>query len=425
VEATELKCLLDAVSEEEPPTLTASVALASGTIHKGSRVKACFCPKRKQWKSIDRKSQLPTKGWCALRCCSTRCSAEESKWKVDLSARLVLLREALETALSLETIDTSPSTMKVFMAPEFLLRGPSDACSREDVLGDPCHSASMLSQLQALVSGPNWLHWQCLFGTILGGSADVEESGEDASESYNMAILLKGGLQTFEEKSRYCHTFLKRHQNGIDFLQRGIDLEARAVASQSASKGKRDSVGLASAESLVSVMKSAMAREEAFEKPHLAGKTLQDDVNENVVSVSGCSWGVEVCLDHSMARLKKELKERPELGPLDVQLVTSCGMDVRKTSVAVRPGGLVLHCDGLHGNGYGAHSSAFVWGDRGPQSAVPVRAAVSAHGENWRDKMNDDRLGTLYSTSFPAEVAGPMLRVYDPVPLPPVYQATG
>lgn len=68
--------------------------------------------------------------------------------------------------------------------------------------------------------------------------------------------------------------------------------------------------------------------------------------------------------------------------------------------------------------GYSAHSVAFIWGERGPQSTIPVRTSMQAHGENWRAKMSVEGIGTLYSTSFPAEVSGPMLRLYDPAPFP-------
>lgn len=435
VEADELQRLLSVVSEEGPPVITETLVLASGTIQEGSLVKALYCPKQRHWRNIESKAQLPTKGWFALRCCSGGGSAE-ARWKLDFSARLELLDAALKNALSLQSVDTSPSTLKVFMAPEFLLRGPAGACTREEVLGDPCDSKSLVAQLQMLVSGPRWAHWQCLFGTVLG-CADGD-SGEAGAETYNMAIMQKGGFQTAEEKVQHCCTFLKRSQNGVDFLQRGVDLETRAIAEMAGSKSPvrgspvrgsplRGSPPSASphqdtAESMVNVMRGAMARADAFEKmtPSKSrnSKTVEDEVDEIIVEMSGCSWGVEVCLDHSMARLRKELKGHPKRLGLDLQLVTSCGMDVKNGSVAVKQGGLVFHCDGLHGTGYGAHSSAFVWGHRGPQMTIPVRASVQAHGEDWREQMVAEGLGTLYSTSFPADVAGPMLRVYDPVPVP-------
>jgi hypothetical protein len=42
----------------------------------------------------------------------------------DISSRVALLQHAIETAYADPHINHSPSTMKIFMAPEFMFRGP-------------------------------------------------------------------------------------------------------------------------------------------------------------------------------------------------------------------------------------------------------------------------------------------------------------
>jgi hypothetical protein len=73
---------------------------------------------------------------------------------------------------------------------------------------------------------------------------------------------------------------------------------------------------------------------------------------DNLVYWDGMSVGLEVCLDHSEQVLKNAMNLMGQvLGPkadeLDLQLVTSCGMDICNQAVAVRDGALVMLTDGM------------------------------------------------------------------------------
>lgn len=53
------------------------------------------------------------------------------------------------------------------------------------------------------------------------------------------------------------------------------------------------------------------------------------------------NFGIEICLDHRRGRLREEGKTN-----IDVQIITSCGMQIQEYSVIVNPGGIIFNCDG-------------------------------------------------------------------------------
>ena len=55
--------------------------------------------------------------------------------------------------------------------------------------------------------------------------------------------------------------------------------------------------------------------------------------------------GVEICLDHSRKRLLG-YASKGKIHPLDIQIVPSCGMQLRKDSIVTKEGGLLFNCDG-------------------------------------------------------------------------------
>lgn len=77
-----------------------------------------------------------------------------------------------------------------------------------------------------------------------------------------------------------------------------------------------------------------------------------DQVLDNLIRWDGMTVGLEVCLDHSEQVLVNAMNiltqsVGPEVQPPDLQLVTSCGMDVVAQAVAVKDGGLVMLTDGM------------------------------------------------------------------------------
>lgn len=77
-----------------------------------------------------------------------------------------------------------------------------------------------------------------------------------------------------------------------------------------------------------------------------------DQSLDNVIRWDGMMEGLEVCLDHRMgvawdAMLRMWVVIGPSVPRLDLQMITSCGMDINAQFVAVKDGALVLLTDGM------------------------------------------------------------------------------
>lgn len=78
----------------------------------------------------------------------------------------------------------------------------------------------------------------------------------------------------------------------------------------------------------------------------------------------GIWFGIDICLDHSRQRLADELKIKSNRF-VDVQIITSCGMEIKEKAVTAKEGNWVFNCDGEYEvdkpekgvNGPNCHSS--------------------------------------------------------------------
>ena len=130
--------------------------------------------------------------------------------------------------------------------------------------------------------------------------------------------------------------------------------------------------------------------------------------SDGIFDALGIRFGLEVCLDHAQQRLVNTLGHEA----VQVQLITSCGMSVKPSSV-VSPTALTFHCDGLMNaskSSLGAHSSCSVGrSGRNQLSRLKPRERTGAHGAEWR---------SLLRSLYVIDQGAPNLAVYPPVALP-------
>jgi hypothetical protein len=87
-----------------------------------------------------------------------------------------------------------------------------------------------------------------------------------------------------------------------------------------------------------------------------------------VFSLDQLSFGVEICLDHLMQRLRKSPPSKMQRR-IQIQLIPSAGMDIKAQSVIACRNGHVFNCDG----GSGGHSAVST-----VSKAVPENAALAS-----------------------------------------------
>jgi len=281
---------------------------------------------------------------------------------IDIEARLEATRRALETAKL--WADPDENVLKLFMAPEFLYRGPAGVyldklldgwegpapeecgtlCAPFDVDWD-----GLAGGLRKLAADEKYEDWIFVFGTAIGGRY-TEACGDGAA--FNRALVQRGG---------------PGHKG--DFYRAEQRLKSR-----------NDFV------------------EFNFNHPSVTDGNMVytlpqnwETINQMVYERDGClfsfptvcrengnriQFGLETCLDHAMVPMENEARGedasdrdnvtgRLAIGRelVDIQLVPSCGLSLLESSLALAPSenprdatSYAFNCDGQGGIKEGGRS---------------------------------------------------------------------
>ncbi|MCB9714269.1 MAG: hypothetical protein H6712_10455 [Myxococcales bacterium] len=87
----------------------------------------------------------------------------------DMDARCALMKEAIATAHTLDEIDDDPTTLKIFMAPEFYFRGRKGGYPVEELSRIP-------EQMRQETDKADYDDWMFVFGTAIGSMEQSEAS---------------------------------------------------------------------------------------------------------------------------------------------------------------------------------------------------------------------------------------------------------
>lgn len=267
---------------------------------------------------------------------------------LDAPARALLQRfdAVLGYAKSLSSIDTRTTTLKVFVAPEFYFKGVGDHWGSFSFNG-------MINVVAALkeisVPGPDWV---VIGGTVIfylpksSGYRHSDGTAVKPSECVyaNLApVITQGGL-----------TYVLKHFiSNIDYLPKP----------------------------------SSTVLESVWESD-VFGPCLEEwtERKSRFVAVGDRTIGLEICLDHATQELSGVIgdyaaREKRAAPPIDLHLITSCGMTI-KTPLA-RQNGYVALCDGL-GRGSDVGSQLNKVGDKSnvdpikPIQTAPLKGALAA-----------------------------------------------
>lgn len=269
----------------------------------------------------------------------------------DIAARLNWTYEVLQQAAT--KADGSTKTLKLLMLPEFYFRGSKGAYSIDIV-------AQLISGLQHLVRGADWTDWLVVFGTIVGISSPTRYTptgfldklfkqilGQDLTpidpnadqEVYNFALAQKGGwapssnvmtpAQMNEALEGKTFITMKEYKSNIDFIQ------VTQTTGRAGYVWERvfhlDRIGGRSKDSVVP------GREE-----RLVGYD-----GASLFELDGIQFGLEICLDHAQQRLKNS--PRPSgRSPVQIQLVPSCGLELKANAMVAMTGGYGFNVDGWY-----------------------------------------------------------------------------
>jgi len=295
----------------------------------------------------------------------------------DIEARVAFTKDAISKAAASSAVDKAPTTLKIFMAPEFLFRGTVGAYIHDFINGwgptpppgigtvDPGYKTfpGLFGLLKKAVAVPDYENWIFVFGTAISASWEAPHTqpsvGPSATQSatiYNTALIQAGGAANGNNN----YASRKHYTSGIDFVTSRMPdiLHMKNIAigqqtpliQQTILNNSGDEVGV-----------------------NEGGATFQlagiDDKNAKPIA-----FGVEVCLDHASSSNVGQVptKTAPSNAygriktagkTVRLQLVPSGGMSLEAASICLdtTQGSYAFNCDGLtdFADHYGAHTQ--VW----------------------------------------------------------------
>ena len=287
------------------------------------------------------------------------CLANDNRMDVlsqcqDIEARLQFFQLALKQAAMAGNIDKSDTTLKVFMAPEFLFRGAGGAYLHDLVNGwqssPPDYFAMSLQgtkyagawnglfgSLRNIAANDAYKNWIIVPGTTVSASFSCApkqkpkgqpepayiDFGQPA-EIYNNCLILLGG----SANANISHTTTKHYKSAIDFISNYAYVN-QAFLNQS-TRPLND------------------PRLAFLDELQSEGGAIFTLSGVNDASDKPITWGVEVCLDHAVSGGMRDPKSpgsfRNPFGVIrafnnrvNIQLVPSGGMTLKDASIWLTP----------------------------------------------------------------------------------------
>lgn len=306
----------------------------------------------------------------------------------DIDARLLFVGDAISKASAL--VDNAPTTLKVFLAPEFLFRGAGGAYLHDLLngwsgpapteFGLPAPYSNnwpgLFGGLQAIANNAKYENWLFVFGTAISASFPTRQASSgkylldpsQPGEVYNTALIQRGGAGHTADS----YAARKHYISGIDFL------------TWYASAGEAAHI----AGSVLPIDQSAIIPADVMGVPE-GGATFSIP-NINDATGAATAFGIEVCLDHARSggnAANKYGRLRTANQSVKIQLVPSGGMSLQDSSIRLLPAigptphSYAFNCDGL-GNlaapWAGSHTQ--IWNGKNGDVVPPANKLVEASG---------------------------------------------
>jgi len=280
----------------------------------------------------------------------------------DIDERIAMIINAAQQTLASSAFDPDPATLKIFVVPEFSIRGTSGAYNDDPSTDDYfTYFRTGFAKAAAAASFQNWLF---AIGTVVTTVQECPDPSTNlkARVREDLAVALGNAWQyanaNHEDKmanavfnllvsyTQYCHSdpmfgvtnrcFVVAGGAPDPVYPQGLSIEKKFISNE---------------DFVLNLYTNAFAEEDVVypdidEKDGEAKQTAFDPLS--IFTIDGIKFGVEVCLDHSRARLRRN--RQPETELVQIQLIPSCGMQIVQGSIVAGKNGLVFNCDGQYDN---------------------------------------------------------------------------
>jgi hypothetical protein len=303
-------------------------------------------------------------------------------FETDITSRISVLKNAVDLAKNmLPQNEDTESIINVFVAPEFYFHGTEGPYLYSASEADP--ATLILEQLQQTFPASDYPNWTFIFGSAITGEVEniqnIYESNyvdirnsvvRNLSENWQNAY---GPLQdvVFDMLVNFiknCHSY-----PNLEVRNRAMVVSNLALSS-SANNQVFEGSGLTTEKYFVSnedfllyetsnppknVVTEQMT---AYPMIDLSGGDLKSNNTDKYAVFRQqygadnfpqyMDFGIEICLDHSDVRLRRNINNEPWTNPtvdaIHIQLIPSCGMQISAGSVAADTNGFVFNCDGQY-----------------------------------------------------------------------------
>lgn len=279
----------------------------------------------------------------------------------DIDKRVEMIMNAVQQTVKSGAVDSSPSTLKIFMLPEFTLRGPRGAYDNHPPAID--YFTYFRTELAKCVAGAEWQGWLFVVGTFVETVGYVRGNDPELDHKAVQREKVAVALAEAWSLAGNCTAAAGKVQTAMnafaDYCRHAplYEVTDRCYVVAGGPPGPNYPHGL-------SVQKKFLSNEDFV--LNLYGKVVTEDQcaypvipevhgedkleafdDYSIFTIGGIKFGLEICLDHYNARLRTNRQPASEL--VQIQLIPSCGMAIQQPSVIAGPGGLVFNCDGQYG----------------------------------------------------------------------------
>lgn len=314
-----------------------------------------------------------------------------SNMNEDINARITLVTNFLNGIQ--ERITKNNNTLNVFVLPEFFFRGSTGAYQRPQTQSPYQFFITKFSKLTDAMKNDQYKNCLLVAGSVLSSTIayDANEKTEPGKSLcmtgdsllnvyYRLYPELKEGAESGNHPS--MHELLKMIDQGasedldklseedktfVDVLRRTLDNcdEATDIVVDNSAyvifggmnapapmripkkyKSKEDFVlnRYFTVNNITSRTGYLQSNTKYAPIPKGEIKKSASDTGA-IFEYGGIRFGIDICLDHSRQRLVDQLK-RNDQHYVDVQIITSCGMEIKEKAVTARKGNWVFNCDG-------------------------------------------------------------------------------
>ncbi|MFA9276047.1 MAG: hypothetical protein ACEQSE_14365 [Candidatus Aquirickettsiella gammari] len=293
----------------------------------------------------------------------------------DLLARIAILKHAVDTAKQALPANEDPHLVNnIFMAPEFYFHGPLGPYIYRHTDEDPAELA--LKLLAQTFNPQDYPNWTFVFGTMISAKVAnidavfqspavkmrkrlVESLALNAEAEFGNARSVTEQILNDTITDLRANPAVEVRDRALVFSNLGLQLPGKSQVHQALTTEKYflspiDFV-------LFETSNQDVITEEMVAYPHidLSDGDVKRHVHDSYAIFSQnygqnnlpaiINYGVEICLDHDDARLRKNMK-RENLSATDVmlqiQLIPSSGSAIMQQCVVVGANGFVFNVDG-------------------------------------------------------------------------------